>query len=82
MPHLQEERRPTAPKPQSFQQQPFPAQSQQPTQQPQQNIELLAAKIDTIRVSLESINHRLAAIERAVHVPQRQERPRRRRGVW
>lgn len=50
----------------------------------QQQLELVAAKLDTIRVSLESINHRLAAVERTLHVPvyEEQPAPRRRRGVW
>lgn len=68
------------------QQQPFsqqqPFASQQPMQQ--QQVELLSAKLDTIRVSLESINHRLVALERALHVPEYEEEQtqRRRRGVW
>lgn len=51
----------------------------------QQQLELVTAKLDTIRVSLESINHRLAALERTLHVPEYEEEqpvPRRRRGVW
>lgn len=62
---------------------------QQPSQEAipqniQQQLELVAAKLDTIRVSLESINHRLAAVERTLHVPAYEEQtaPRRRRGVW
>ncbi len=48
-----------------------------------QQLELVAAKLDTIRVSLESINHRLVAVERALHVQDEEEvAPRRRRGVW
>ncbi|MEK6867576.1 MAG: hypothetical protein AABX98_02020 [Nanoarchaeota archaeon] len=47
-------------------------------------LELVAAKLDTIRVSLESINHRLVAVERALHVQDYEETtaPRKRRGVW
>ncbi len=47
-------------------------------------LELVAAKLDTIRVSLESINHRLVAVERALHVQDYEEAPvpRKRRGVW
>ncbi len=47
-------------------------------------MELIAAKLDTIRVSLESINHRLVAVERALHVQEYEEpiQPRKRRGVW
>ncbi len=52
-------------------------------QQVSQQLELVAAKLDTIRVSLESINHRLVAVERALHVQDEEEvAPRRRRGVW
>lgn len=50
-----------------------------------QQLELVAAKLDTIRVSLESINHRLVAVERALHAQDYEEEaptPRRRRGVW
>jgi len=45
-------------------------------------MELIAAKLDTIRVSLESINHRLVAVERALHVQDYEEPPRKRRGSW
>ncbi len=50
----------------------------------QSQMEIIAAKLDTIRVSLESINHRLVAVERALHVQEYEEpiQPRRRRGVW
>ncbi len=50
----------------------------------QSQMEIIAAKLDTIRVSLESINHRLAALERTMHVQEYEEpiQPRRRRGVW
>lgn len=50
-----------------------------------QQLELVTAKLDTIRVSLESINHRLVAMERTLHVQDYEEEaptPRRRRGVW
>ena len=60
-------------------------QAPQTQQNVQQHLELVAAKLDTIRVSLESINHRLAAVERALHVQDYEETtpaPRRRRGVW
>lgn len=64
--------------------------SMQPTQQAsasssmqQQQLELISAKLDTIRISLESMNHRLVTIERAMHVEDYQEaEPRRRRGAW
>ena len=67
-----------------------PAQVYEVSSQPQQGqntsqqLELVAAKLDTIRVSLESINHRLVAVERALHVQDYEETPapRRRRGVW
>ncbi len=47
-------------------------------------MELIAAKLDTIRVSLESINHRLVAVERVLHVQGYEEpiQPRKRRGTW
>ncbi|MBI5072353.1 hypothetical protein HZA99_00895 [Candidatus Woesearchaeota archaeon] len=49
----------------------------------QQQLELVSAKLDTIRVSLESINHRLVSLEHAMHVQDYEEiEPRRRRGVW
>ncbi len=63
----------------------YEVQSQAPqNQNVQQQLELVAAKLDTIRVSLESINHRLVAVERALHVQDYEEitAPRRRRGVW
>jgi hypothetical protein len=63
----------------------YEMQSQAPqAQNVQQQLELVAAKLDTIRVSLESINHRLVAVERALHVQDYEETPapRRRRGVW
>ena len=54
-----------------------------PAQNVSQQLELVAAKLDTIRVSLESINHRLVAVERALHVQDEEVvAPRRRRGVW
>ena len=54
-----------------------------PAQNVSPQLELVAAKLDTIRVSLESINHRLVAVGRALHVQDEEEvAPRRRRGVW
>lgn len=67
------------PQGQVYEVQPQPAQAQNV----QQQLELIAAKLDTIRVSLESINHRLVAVERVLHVPEYEEiAPRRRRGAW
>ena len=62
------------------QQQAMPVQGQNT----QQQLELIAAKLDTIRVSLESINHRLVAVERALHAEEYEGQPmlKRRRGVW
>ena len=59
-----------------------PAEAQGSTMHAQ--MELIAAKLDTIRVSLESINHRLLAVERALHVQEYEEpiQPRKRRGSW
>ncbi len=65
---------------------------QQPSQQPQPayptkdvstQLDLVAEKLETIKVSLESINHRLLAVERALHIREEEEpRQRVRRGAW
>lgn len=65
-------------------QQPSYTQPEQPNTSMHAQMELIAAKLDTIRVSLESINHRLVAVERALHVQEYEEviQPRKRRGSW
>lgn len=80
--HPAEQHRPSVQAQQSYEVvQPQSAQSNQGMQQ--QQLELLSAKLDTIRVSLESINHRLVSLEHAMHVQDYEEiEPRRRRGVW
>ena len=46
-------------------------------------LDLVSAKLETMKVSLESINHRLLAMEHALHVRDyTQQQPQRRRGVW
>jgi hypothetical protein len=75
--------RPLQSQQQQSQRQPIAA---QPMQYPQTNtqLDLIAAKLETIKVSMESMNHRMVALERALHVKDYQEtsQPRRRRGVW
>ena len=72
---------------QQFSQPVQPAQTPTLTAAPQQDLQphlqLVAAKLDTIKVSLDNINYRLNALEQAMHVKEEpEERPRRRRGVW
>lgn len=81
------EKRQSAYQPQSSYEIVQPQQTQSQTQSSgmqQQQLELISAKLDTIRVSLESVNHRLVALEHALQVQDYQEveTPRRRRGVW
>jgi hypothetical protein len=81
--------RPQAPQ-QPLQQQQYhqPQQAVQQAPQYQQTantqMDLVVAKLDTIKVSIESINHRLLAVERALHVRDYRDtqQPRRKRGVW
>lgn len=80
-------------KEESFLRSSYPATSQQqPFQQPQSvypakdvstQLDLVTEKLETIKVSLESINHRLLAVERALHLRE-EEAPRQRvrRGAW
>lgn len=80
-------------KEESFLRSSYPATSQQqPLQQPQPlyptkdvstQLDLVTEKLETIKVSLESINHRLLAVERALRIRE-EEAPRQRvrRGVW
>lgn len=86
MEHPAEERRRPGEVPQQYGQPLQPIGQAAPiSQNMQHQFELVSAKLDTIRVSLESINHRLAALERTLHVPEyEEEQPaaRRRRGVW
>ncbi len=65
-------------------QQPLYTPAEQPNSSLHAQMEIIAAKLDTIRVSLESINHRLVAVERALHVQEYEEpiQPRKRRGNW
>jgi hypothetical protein len=78
--------RPTVPKQRSMQQTQSVQQTQPMQQDPQivTQLDLISAKIETIKVSLESINHRLLAVERGLHLKDYQDtsQPRRRRGVW
>ncbi|PIN77136.1 hypothetical protein COV16_07310 [Candidatus Woesearchaeota archaeon CG10_big_fil_rev_8_21_14_0_10_34_8] len=68
--------------------QPQQLQPAQPVQQaPSRDIntqlDLVSAKLETLKVSLESINQRLLSLERAMHVSDYTEQPpRRRRGAW
>ena len=56
--------------PQPYQQQPAFQQFQQPNYQPDQmmnkNFELISAKMDSLKVSLDAINQRLANLERSL----------------
>lgn len=59
--------------------------SQQPVQNQNlaQQLEVVSAKLDTIRIAIESINHRLVALERTMHTSEYEEPVvRRKRGVW
>lgn len=59
--------------------------SSQPVQNQniQQQLEVVSAKLDTIRIAIESINHRLVALERTMHASEYEEPVvRRKRGVW
>ncbi len=57
--------------------------SQQPAANQNQQLEVISAKLDTIRIAIESINHRLVALERTMHTPEYEEPVvRRKRGVW
>ena len=81
MEHPTEKRMPSFERPEQYESVQVPQQMQ--SQNVQQQLELVAAKLDTIRVSLESINHRLVAVERALHAEEYDEATApRRRGVW
>ncbi len=82
--HPGEKRRPSSPMAQQSYEIVQPQSAQQNQGMQQQQLELISAKLDTIRVSLESVNHRLVALERAMQVQdyEETETPRRRRGVW
>lgn len=45
------------------------------------DIALLSSKLDTIKIMLEHLNHRMENIERVAHATE-QEQPLRRRGSW
>lgn len=53
-----------------------------PTKDVSTQLDLVAEKLETIKVSLESINHRLLAVERALRIREEETAPRPRRGVW
>jgi hypothetical protein len=80
-------------KEESFLRSSYPATAQQqPLQQPQPvyptkdvstQLDLVTEKLETIKVSLEGINHRLLAVERALRIREEEtQRARVRRGVW